>query len=894
VKTSLAVLAAGVWIFTGTCPALSAQGIDTASQGRAAMRSGNYSRARLLFESALYGKEGSEQNQSGLLEVLRTTGNYREAVRHLKTFLSDRPDSAYLNLEGGRLYRDTGDYAGAESLLRRSLSLSDGRPAMRMDAMRALAELLEDLGREAEADELWDGLIEEYRRGNARGSRELGTVAVAAWRKGFVYDAMDFFLDATDPAGGEVSLQALTDLGYLLLEKYNATEAMESFKACLKINDSYPDALIGMARAKKYGNDFEVEVYSRAALEINPNHVAARNLLAELALEAEYYDAALNEIKAALDVNPSGLDSLSLLAVCYFIRGDTADFKSTEQKILAIHPAYGRFYHVLAENLVSRRKYEEAVYYSRKAIALDPELWGAYLTLGMNLTRIGDLEGGRKAVEQAFDGDPFNVWAVNFLDLLDQMDTFVHSESDHFRYQMSREDGPVLESNVARLAEEVYSKLTRRYDFLPQGKLSIEIFPDHGGFAVRTLGLNGLEGALGVCFGKVVALDSPRTRKVGTFNWGTTLWHEFTHVITLQMTNHNIPRWFTEGLSVFEEYKARPGWGDGIDLTFIKAYKEGKLLKASELNKGFTRPETPERIPLSYLQSALACEWMEEKYGFESIRKSLRLFAENKPAEEVFLQTLGLDADSMDAEYAGYIDARVGKIASSIVAETRNNDSGTTGEGEADRVSLERRLKDNPDDFFANLQLGDLLYRQGALEKAEGYLKKAQMLFPQYVGQINPCRLLAEIYFKTKREDEALTQLKKWIQLDDSAREPLLEAADIYRRRQDWDSVVRMLDLSIYIHPYDEEIYKRLGEASFEAENWSLAVAAYQALVGLNTTDPAGAHYDLAAALFASGDREAARREILRSLEIAPSYLKAQQLLLKLKGTSDNGNTDRR
>ena len=171
---------------------------------------------------------------------------------------------------------------------------------------------------------------------------------------------------------------------------------------------------------------------------------------------------------------------------------------------------------------------------------------------------------------------------------------------------------------------------------------------------------------------------------------------------------------------------------------------------------------------------------------------------------------------------------------------------------------------------------------------------KAEELFPQYAGQGNPYRLLAKIYLDSQRDTEALAQLEKWIGQDDSAREPLLEAADIYEKKQDWDSVSRMLDLSVYIHPYDEEIYKRLGKASIEAEKWDLAVAAYQALVGLNTTDPAGAHFDLATALFAAGDRGAAKREVLRSLEIAPSYLKAQQLLLKLKGTSDNGNTDRR
>jgi tetratricopeptide (TPR) repeat protein len=879
-----AIYSLSAWVLLGSFLVWPAIGEDLATKGAAALRSGDYSAAKEYFAAAINDESDSEESQLGLLQAMRITGEYRESLERLDDFLTVRPDSAVLYLEGGRIYSAVGEYAKAEESLRRSMILSSTRSTVRMEAERAIAALLRNVGRKDEARRFWNSLIDAYGTGTVEGSRRLGAVAVAAWREGFILDARDIFLDATDPQVGQVSLDALTDFGYLFLEKYNATEAMNSFKDCLKLNEFYPDALIGMARAKKYENDLEVEVYSRAVLEINPNHVAARNMLAELALEAEYYEAALNEIKAALNVNPLDLESLSLLAVHHFILGDMAGFSSVEEKILTVNPAYGRFYYVLAENLVSRRKYREAVEFSRKAIELDPELWPAYVTLGMNLTRIGDLEGGRDAMERAYEGDPFNVWAVNSLELLDQMDTFVESKSDHFHYRMAAEEGPVLSSHAARLAEEVYEKLAGRYGFKPEGPIFIEFFPDHAGFAVRTLGLVGLEGALGVCFGKVIALDSPLARKSGSFNWGTTLWHEFAHVITMQMTNHNIPRWFSEGLSVFEEYKARPGWGDGIDLSFIRAYNEGKLLKASELNKGFTRPESPGQVMLSYLQSALVCQWMEETFGFESIRQSLLLFAENKPAEEVFLQTLGLDPAGMDLQYAQYIDRRVQDIADRIVID-QPDAAFREAPGEIlDLETLAQRLNDKPDDFFANLHMGVQLQNKGAVEEAEVYLKKAQELFPYYTGQGNPYQLLSQMYLETDREDEALLQLEKWIRMDCNSLEPLVKAAEIYRKREDWSSLVRVLDLSIYIHPYEVEIQQQLGRASLELGNWDLAIAAYKALLALNTTDPAGAHLDLAEAFFASGDRDAAKDQTLRSLEIAPRYLKAQKLLLKLSG----------
>ena len=180
--------------------------------------------------------------------------------------------------------------------------------------------------------------------------------------------------------------------------------------------------------------------------------------------------------------------------------------------------------------------------------------------------------------------------------------------------------------------------------------------------------------------------------------------------------------------------------------------------------------------------------------------------------------------------------------------------------------------------------MGAQLQNEGALEDAEVYLKKAQKLFPQYAQRGNPYQLLAQMYLETKRENEALDQLDQWIRLDGGSREPLIKAADIYGKRKDWASLARVLERSIYIHPYDRKMQKELGEALLKMEDWEPAIAAYQTLVALNTTDPAEAHLDLAAAFFASGNMKAAKQETMRALEIAPSYGNAQRLLLKLSG----------
>ena len=50
----------------------------------------------------------------------------------------------------------------------------------------------------------------------------------------------------------------------------------------------------------------------------------------------------------------------------------------------------------------------------------------------------------------------------------------------------------------------------------------------------------------------------------------------------------------------------------------------------------------------------------------------------------------------------------------------------------------------------------------------------------------------------------------------------------------------------------------------------------------LDDTDPAGVHYHLASLLHQAGKPQEARREVLKSLEQAPRFREAHQLLLEL------------
>ncbi len=140
-----------------------------------------------------------------------------------------------------------------------------------------------------------------------------------------------------------------------------------------------------------------------------------------------------------------------------------------------------------------------------------------------------------------------------------------------------------MEPYAIELVQQGIATFSRRYGFKLQEPVTVELYPDHDDFAVRVAALPGI-GLLGVTFGYVVAMDSPSGRASGDFHWGSTLWHELAHVFTLEATDHRVPRWLSEGISVFEEWRTGPTPGVVVPPDVITALSEDKFLPVSDLD----------------------------------------------------------------------------------------------------------------------------------------------------------------------------------------------------------------------------------------------------------------------------------------------------------------------
>ena len=232
----------------------------------------------------------------------------------------------------------------------------------------------------------------------------------------------------------------------------------------------------------------------------------------------------------------------------------------------------------------------KASQYYRKAIELDPQLYSARSQLGINLMRLGQNEEAYKQLETCLQQRLPGRGHQELAEADGQLQELRHlQDSDHHPQAATRRKRTCCARTSKRRCSAPSPPTRRNTRSSSSSPVQVEVYPDHEDFAVRTLGMPGL-GALGVTFGYAIAMDSPSGRKPGSFHWASTLWHEMSHVFTLTMTNHRVPRWFTEGLAVHEETAASPEWGDRLGPDEIAAIKNKKLLPVAELDRGFVHP----------------------------------------------------------------------------------------------------------------------------------------------------------------------------------------------------------------------------------------------------------------------------------------------------------------
>jgi tetratricopeptide (TPR) repeat protein len=762
-----------------------------------------------------------------LAHLAARKGQYDEAVRLLEPAAAQHPASAAA-LELGLLHQRLGRSEAASRLLTTVFRQAAG--ASNADALARAARAAQALNRAQEANSLY---------------RTAGTLA-----------------------GSNPAIE--TAWGQLFLEKFNEVEAVRSFQQVLKADSRWAPAHAGLGWAIADENPPAAAAAAMQALEIDPSLDSAHLLLAQLDLDNSRHDAARERLEKVLTVNPRQLDALALRAAIAYVEDDTATFDRETRAVLEINPAFGEVYRVAGDLAARNYRFDEAVALARKAIALDPTAGRSQADLGMHLLRTGDEREARQALERSFEADRFNRVTYNLLMMLDKLDGFTVVEAGDVIVKMHPDEAPVLREYAIPLAKEALKTLSAKYGFTPKAPTLIEIFPVHDDFAVRNLGLPGMIGALGACFGRVVTMDSPKARTPGEFSWQATLWHEIAHVITLQMSQQRVPRWLTEGISVYEEGLARPQWGRDMEVPFAAALEQKKTLKLTDLNSGFTSPET---IAIAYFQASLLVDHIVQKFGHEKLRTLLRSYGEGLEGDEALTKTLGASMEQLQASFDQSVETRFGELRRAL-RTVPNLDR------QADPASLRAAAAEHPNSFQANLAYGRALASSKDKAAFEP-LSRAAALVPMAIGEDSPRALMAQLAEQLGDTARALREYQALLSHDHTAIEPARRLAALAEKLGNPDVAGTAYDRIVELDPSDAAAHTGLGRLAMKKSQVQVAVREFKAALALKPPDRAAAHCDLGEAFLAAGSKADAKREALAALEIAPAFDRAQELLLK-------------
>ena len=882
VRSGLALLATLVGSSLSVSHAL-AQAQERLEAAENALRTGRYDEAIALFSDLVRREPASARAARGQARAYSAVGRYADAEQAAQRYGAANAESSELWNTLGEMLNRGGNRDEAAEAFERALV---GRAGDALTARLNLAILRYDRGERAGALREFDVFIDVYNRSRGLSSEQLTAVGTAVAYLGaedwqLYRDALRAYDEAIAADPG--NLEPRVRVGELFLDKYNSPDAAESFRDVLAINPNHARALLGMARRMRFDGESGALDMTRRALEVNPNLVPARVFLAELFLELEEHAQAAEEAEKALEVNPGSLEALSVLAAIRYLQRDAGGFEATRRRVLELNPRYAELYTRLAELSARNRLYFEAAAFARQAVELDDKSWRGYALLGINQLRTGQIAEGTRNLETGFEGDPFDIWTKNTLDLLDTFTEYDEVRSERFVIAVDGKESELLSLYFADLAEDAYERLSELYGFRASTPIRIEVYRSHADFSVRTVGLVGM-GALGVSFGPVIAMDSPSAREIGGFNWGSTLWHELAHTFHMGITDHRVPRWFSEGLAVYEERRARPGWGDDVNPSYLTAYLQDRLLPVAELNNGFMRPAYPEQLIFSYYEASLVCELIEQRAGPRALVDMLLAYKNGMSTPEVFQTVLNTDVDDFGDRFFEYMDER---FAVPLSAMRPNRE---TPHGRAPtREEIAEWAESDPGDFTAQLAYGHILFEDGRRDEAAVYLERAKALFPEYAGAGSPYWFLALIYKERGLPRRAADELATLTGINERDYQANLELAEVLEALGDRAGAAAALERAIYIYPYDMAFHARLAELYSQTGERDRAIRERQAVLALAPVDRADALYELARAYYEAGDMTLARRTVLRALEIAPGFEEAQDLLLEIRARNSGG-----
>jgi tetratricopeptide (TPR) repeat protein len=670
------------------------------------------------------------------------------------------------------------------------------------------------------------------------------------------------------------SREAFLATGQLALDKHDSALAADAFRTGLKKFPDDPEMESGLARAFESGDQQEMMKHIQAALAANPRQVPCLLLLANHLIDAEEYDEAGQQLALALKVNPHSPEALAYRAVLALLRNDSAGAQQDRADALQFWHANPAVDYLIGQKLARKYRFEEAATEQRKALDFDPMYLPARRELAEDLLRLGQDAEGWELAQAAHTQDSYDVTLYNLVTLHDQMTKYQTLTNGDFIVHMTTNEAALYGERVMDLLSRAKTALCLKYGVTLTRPTQVEIFPEQKDFAVRTFGMPGNPGYLGVCFGSVITANSPASQAPNPANWEDVLWHEFCHVVTLNETRNRMPRWLSEGISVFEERQANPAWGERMNLAYRKMILDGKLTPLGELSGAFLAPKTSQDLLFAYYESSLVVEFLVHERGLETLKAILQDLRDGQEINRaITAHTVPLR--ELEKQFDAFARAQAGALAPGADLEKPPEDEDAAW----DRA--------HPSNYYLKMREARKLVEDKNWEQAKPLLETVAASYAGERRADNPLWLLSQAERNLNDTNAELATLKKLAERESDFVDLDLRLIELLVAAKDWAAAANYANQLLEVNPLMGAPYAALAQAEDALGHSEQAIAANRRLLLLDPADPAEVHFQLARLLHARGDAEAeAKRHVLQALEEAPRFRQAQRLLLQIEGHS--------
>jgi tetratricopeptide (TPR) repeat protein len=676
----------------------------------------------------------------------------------------------------------------------------------------------------------------------------------------------------TDPKLRDVYLAR----GDLAMDKHDFALAARAYEEGLKVLPEDADLHYGRGRAYAESDRKVALAAYEAALAHNSRHLPTLLQFVDHHISGEAFDEAGRLLEQILDLNPVHPEAWAYRAVIAHLRSDAIAEKFAREKGLASWPTNPRVDSLIGEKLSAKYRFAEGAAYQRRALAADPEYLPAKARLASDLLRLGEHQEGWALAKLVHERDEYDVEAFNLVTLRETMDRYAALANDDFVVRMAAPEVAVYGPRVVALLRRARDTLVAKYGVELARPTYIEIFADQRDFAVRTFGLPDVAGFLGVCFGRVVTANSPATSSSPT-NWEAVLWHEFCHVVTLQMTKNKMPRWLSEGISVYEERQANPAWGMRLNPGYREMVLGKDLVPVGRLSAAFLAPKSPRHLQFAYLQSSLVVEYIIGRHGLDRLRAILHDLRDGVEINAALAKHTAPLAE-IEAGFAAFARAQAEQLAPGLTWDKPEAEVFLAGSA----TELATFEKKQPDNYWLLRSRAQRLVEQQDWAGAVVPLRRLVELYPGQKGGETPYRSLVAALRALNDTAGELAVLKQWTALDDEAVDGYLRLMELAAAAQDWPTVAQNAERYLAVNPLVPPPYRHLAQAAAAMGDDSTAIVAWRTLLQLDVPERADVHFHLARLLHKRGENGEARRHALLALEETPRYRAALQLLRDL------------